>query len=290
MSTEAHSHSSNETTAPNQTDTTEADKEQTPTLSATISIGSVQRFLDAIRTVNSKCHLEVTSDALVAHTASDDRAMMATIRLGGDAFESYEATSGGIDIETGRLREITRINSNSDTMQFAIDPTDDTLSVEANGMECSLQPSQYLRIPSVSDIDEPDHPSVCVFEGHQLQRIIKGAGHIGSQVEFRIEHTRERFVAEATNDSDGRLVAPRDGDDVVELLAGDVPVASTYDLSYLRKVRRPLRKRTEVTVALGTEKALSVAFDIADGAGNVEYALAPVISDGDEDDKDDEDK
>ena len=284
MSTESQTYDDSSATASVQSDDTDTDtaEAECPTLTAAVSVGSVQRFLDAIRTVNDEFQLEVTPDGMAGNVVNDSRTTMGSVYLDAQAFESYQATTGEITIQTGRLREVTRMTSNSDMMHLTLDGDSQTLDVEADGVECSLQMGDSGQTPAVSELDEVDHPSVCVLEGGELKRIMKAAGHVSTEVGLRIEHTRERFVAEANGDSD-RLVAPREDDDVVELLVGAVPVASTFDLNYLRQIRRPIHKRTEVTLALGTDSPLLVAFDIADGAGHVEYSIAPVIASDDDD-------
>jgi proliferating cell nuclear antigen len=284
MSTESQTYDDSSATASVQSDDTDTDTAEAEclTLTAAVSVGSVQRFLDAIRTVNDEFQLEVTPDGMAGNVVNDSRTTMGSVYLDAQAFESYQATTGEITIQTGRLREVTRMTSNSDMMHLTLDGDSQTLDVEADGVECSLQMGDSGQTPAVSELDEADHPSVCVLEGGELKRIMKAAGHVSTEVGLRIEHTRERFVAEANGDSD-RLVAPREDDDVVELLVGAVPVASTFDLNYLRQIRRPIHKRTEVTLALGTDSPLLVAFDIADGAGHVEYSIAPVIASDDDD-------
>ncbi|MGN8215977.1 hypothetical protein [Halococcus sp. PRR34] len=287
MSTGSQTYDDSSAPASVQPDDVDTDTAETecPTLTAAVSVGRVQRFLDAIRTVNDEFQLEVTPDGMIGNVVNDSRTTMGSVRLDASGCESYQATAGKITIQTSRLREVTRMTSNRDVMRLTLDGDSQTLDIEADGVECSLQMSDSGQMPSVSELGEADHPSVCVLEGGELKRIMKAAGHVATEVGFRIEHTCERFVAEAEGDSD-RLVAPREEDDVEELLVGAVPVASTFDLGYLRQIRRPIHKRTEVTLALGTDSPLLVAFDIADGAGHVEYSIAPVIAtDDDESDE-----
>ena len=284
MSTESHTYDESSATASIQPDDVDTDTAETecPTLTAAVSVGRVQRFLDAIRTVNDEFQLEVTPDGMAGNVVNSSRTTMGSVRLDAQAFESYQATAGEITIQTGRLREVTRMTSNSDVMHLTLDGNSQTLDVEADGVECSLQMSESTQISGISRLDEADHPSVCILEGGELKRIVKAAGHVSTEINFRIEHTRERFVTEAEGDSD-RLVAAREAGDVAELLVGAVPVASTFNLGYLRQIRRPMHKRTEVTLALGTDSPLLVAFDIADGAGHVEYSIAPVVTTDDDD-------
>ncbi|MGN8215847.1 hypothetical protein [Halococcus salifodinae] len=287
MSTGSQTYDDSSAPASVQPDDVDTDTAETecPTLTAAVSVGRVQRFLDAIRTVNDEFQLEVTPDGMIGNVVNDSRTTMGSVRLDASGCESYQATAGKITIQTSRLREVTRMTSNRDVMRLTLDGDSQTLDIEADGVECSLQMSDSGQMPSVSELGEADHPSVCVLEGGELKRIMKAAGHVATEVGFRIEHTCERFVAEAEGDSD-RLVAPREADDVEELLVGAVPVASTFDLGYLRQIRRPIHKRTEVTLALGTDSPLLVAFDIADGAGHVEYSIAPVVADdGEESDE-----
>ena len=284
MSTGSQTYDDSSAPASVQPDDVDTDTAETecPTLTAAVSVGRVQRFLDAIRTVNDEFQLEVTPDGMAGNVVNSSRTTMGSVRLDAQAFESYQATAGEITIQTGRLREVTRMTSNSDVMHLTLDGNSQTLDVEADGVECSLQMSESTQISGISRLDEADHPSVCILEGGELKRIVKAAGHVSTEINFRIEHTRERFVTEAEGDSD-RLVAAREAGDVAELLVGAVPVASTFNLGYLRQIRRPMHKRTEVTLALGTDSPLLVAFDIADGAGHVEYSIAPVVTTDDDD-------
>src|SRR5699024_5185278 len=161
------------------------------TLTASISVGRVQRFLDAIRTINNEFELTVTPDRVTGTVVNGEQTMMGTVRLDASAFEHYEATTGEVGIQTDRLREVTRMTSNRDTMHLAVDGASQTITVEAGSVECSLQMDDGVQVPDVSGLDDADHPSVCVLEGGELKRILKAAGHVATKVDFRIEHTRE---------------------------------------------------------------------------------------------------
>ena len=202
--------------------------------------------------------------------------MKGTVRLTTDAFESFEATSGVVGVPIKRLREITRMSSNSDLMHLELDGTAETLSVQAGTLSCSLQLTDPAIIPSGGSMDDVELPSVIVMEGGEFKRIVRGADHVDSSVLFEVESSPEQFIATA-DDGDDRLVAPRGPNDVSELLTGGQSVGSTFDLNYLKQARRAIRKRTEVTLALGNSQPLALAFDIADGAGQVEYGIAPVV-------------
>lgn len=129
---------------------------------------------------------------------------------------------------------------------------------------------------STNGLEPDEYPSVVVLEGGELKRILKAAGHVDSAVDFRIQTSDERFVAEADNGDDS-FRALSAAEDLVEVFVGDESVASRFDLGYLRKAKRAIRKRTEVALALDTDLPLWMSFDIADGAGHVEYGIAPVV-------------
>jgi proliferating cell nuclear antigen len=272
---EAHSGETATDDTPGSTVTDPTDSE-TPTLNATIAVGYVQRFLDAIRTLDDEFHLTITPDSVTAHVLGAGSAVKATVGLTADAFESFDATSGVVGIPTTRLREVTRMSSNSDLLRLDLDGAARTLDVQAGALDCSLQLRDPNMIREGGSLDDAEYPSVVVMEGGDLKRIIRGAGYVDSRVELRVEESNERFVAEA-GDGDDRLIAPRDSDDLAELLAGGDSVRTTFDLDYLKQARRAIRKRTEVTLALDTDEPLALAFDIADGAGHVEYGIAPVV-------------
>jgi proliferating cell nuclear antigen len=271
----AHSGETATDDTPGSTVTDPTDSE-TPTLNATISVGYVQRFLDAIRSLDNEFHLTITPDGVTARVLGAGNAVKATVGLTADAFESFDATSGVVGVPTTRLREVTRMSSNSDLLRLNLDGAARTLDVQAGALGCSLQLRDPNMIREGGSLDDAEYPSVAVMEGGDLKRIIRGAGYVDSRVELHVEESNERFVAKA-DDGDDRLIAPRDRSDLTELLVGEQSVRAAFDLDYLKQARRAIRKRTEVTLALDTDEPLALAFDIADGAGHVEYGIAPVV-------------
>jgi proliferating cell nuclear antigen len=278
MSTETQKTHSGDTATDDTAGSTANDStdSETPALDATISVGCVQRFLDAIRSLDDEFHLTVTPDGVTARVLSSRNAMKGTVRLATDAFESFDATSGAVGVPTTRLREVTRMSSNSDLLRVGLDGAARTLDVQAGALDCSLQLSDPSTVRQGESLDDAEYPSVVAIEGGDLKRVVRGAGHVDSTVELRVEQSNERFVAEA-NDGDDRLVAPRGPEDLMELLVGRESVSATFNLDYLKQARRAVRKRTEVTLALDTDEPLALAFDIADGTGHVEYGIAPVV-------------
>jgi proliferating cell nuclear antigen len=275
---EAHSGETATDDTPGSTVTDPTDSE-TPTLNATISVGYVQRFLDAIRTLDDEFHLTITPDGVTARVLGAGSAVKATVGLTADAFKSFDATSGVVGVPTTRLREVTRMSSNSDLLRLDLDGAAQTLDVQAGALDCSLQLRDPNMIREGGSLDDAEYPSVVVMEGGDLKRIIRGAGYVDSRVELHVEHVEQadgRFVAKA-DDGDDRLIAPRDRDDLTELLVGEQSVRATFDLDYLKQARRAIRKCTEVTLALDTDEPLALAFDIADSAGHVEYGIAPMV-------------
>ena len=258
-------------------DTEVSEPETEPeTFTATITVGYVQRFLDAICSLDDECRLLVAPGGICARVMGETNATLAEARLDASAFEAYHTDSGGvIGVPVRRLREIVRMSTNSELMQLDLVDSE-TLRVRAGALDCSLQLRGLATMRSTSGLESDEYPSVVVLEGGELKRILKAAGYVDSAVDFRIQKDDERFVAEADNGDDS-FRAPRAADDLVEVFVGEESAASRFDLSYLRKAKRAIRKRTEVTLALGTDLPLSMAFDIADGAGHVEYGIAPMV-------------
>ena len=258
-------------------DTEDSEPETGPeTFTATISVGYVQRFLDAIRALDDECRLRVAPSGVSATVVGEANATMVEARLDANVFEAYHTDGDGvIGLPVSRLREIVRMSNNSALMQFDLMDSE-ALRVRAGALDCSLQLRDPATMRSTSALESDEYPSVVVLEGGELKRILKAAGHVDSAVDFHIQIGNERFVVEADNGDDS-FRAPRAADEFVEVFAGDESVASRFDLGYLRKVKRAIRKRTEVTLALGTDLPLSMSFDIADGAGSVEYGIAPVV-------------
>ena len=283
MSTDSSQPASDDATASTDTlsntdgDTEDFEPETGPeTFTATITVGYVQRFLDAIRTLDDECQLRVAPGGVSASVVSEASATMAEARLDTSAFEAYHTDSGGvIGLPVRRLREIVRMTTNSTLMQFDLIDSE-TLRVRAGALDCSLQLRDPATMWSTSGLESDQYSSIVVLEGGELKRILKAAGHVDSAVNFRLQPDDKGFVADADNGDDS-FRAPRAAGDLVEVFVGEESVASRFDLSYLRKAKRAIRKRTEVTLALDTDEPLAVGFDIAGGAGHVEYGIAPMV-------------
>jgi proliferating cell nuclear antigen len=247
------------------------------TFTATINVGYVQRFLDAIRRLNDECQLQISPTGVATSVNGPANAMLAEARLDVDAFDSYGTDSDGgvIGLPVQRLREITRMTSNSAMMAFELVDSD-TLRVRADSLDCSLKLSNPNMIRSTDGFEDDELSSVVVLEGSELKRIVKAAGHVDDTVDIRTESHNERFIVEADNGDDS-FRAPRTAEHFEELFVGQEGVETRYNLDYLKEAKKAVYKRTEVTLALGSDLPLSMAFDIADGSGQVEYGIAPVV-------------
>lgn len=248
------------------------------TFTATINVGYMQRFLDAIRTVTDECKIHLEPSGMTIHASNPAKTILTTAEFGKDAFETYDTNgdSGSVVVSVKRLREIVRVSSNRDLMHFTLDEDGKTLQTRVGSLKCSVQTLGEALVNSENGPEANDYTSIVVLEGGELKRIMKAAGYVSDMLNLRVEWTSDRFVAEASGESDS-FRAPRDPDDLIELFSGNEPAGSTFNLGYLKDVKRAIRKRTEVTLAIGTDLPLSVEFDIADGAGHVEYGIAPVV-------------
>jgi proliferating cell nuclear antigen len=279
MSTDSKTHHNDDTAAPN--DTTNAPDDTSDSapaaFTASINVGYVQRFLDAIRRLDDKCRLHISPSGVATSVRGPGGAMMAEARLDASAFDAYDTDGddGVIGVSVQRLREITRMTSNSAVMAFELGDSE-TLRVRAGALDCSLELSDPHTIRSTDGFEDDELPSVVVLEGGELKRIVKAAGHVDDMVDLRTENSDERFIVTADNGDDS-FRAPRPAESLEELFVGEAEVEARYNLTYLKDAKKAVHKRTEVTLALGSDLPLSLGFGIADGAGHVEYGIAPVV-------------
>jgi proliferating cell nuclear antigen len=278
MSTESKTHHS-DNTGPNETTNASSDESDSEPdkFTATINVGYVQRFLDAIRRLNDECQLQISPSGVSTTVLGPAGAMIAEARLDVGAFDSYDTDNddGVIGLPVHRLREITRMISNSAMMAFELVDSE-TLRVRADSLDCSLKLCNPNTIRTTDGFEDDELSSVVVLEGGELKRVVKAAGHVDDTVDIRTESHDERFIVEADNGDDS-FRAPRTAENFEELFVGQEGVETRYNLAYLKDAKKAVYKRTEVTLAFGSDLPLSLAFDIADGAGSVEYGIAPVV-------------
>jgi proliferating cell nuclear antigen len=256
--------------------TLESVPEETP-LRVVAPASTLRTAVDVLGALVDECRMRF--DAEGVHVAAMDPATVASVSLDLDtsAFESYDVEERTLGVPLDRLDDVLSMASGDDPVQLALDPETRRLNVAVAGLDYTMALVDPDAIRSPPDLDGMDfeYTASVTLDAGALTRSVRAADMVSDHATLGVDADDAAFTVEATGDTDDVCHRLADAD----LLDADLGDAeSLYSVDYLLALERPIPAGSEVTLRLGTEIPVSLSFAVADGAGQVEYALSPRIA------------
>lgn len=238
---------------------------------------TLRTAVDVIGALVDECRMRFDGEGV--HVAAMDPATVASVSLDLDAaaFDAYDVEERTLGVPLERLDDVLSMASGDDPVTLALDPETRRLDVAVAGLDYSMALVDPEAIRSPPNLDELDfeYDASVVVEAATLSRSVRAADMVSDHATVGVDADDEAFVVSAEGDTDD--VSHRLGaEDLLDVSPGEAE--SLYSVDYLRALDRPIPKGADVTLRLGTEIPLSLSFEVADGAGSVEYALSPRIA------------
>ena len=242
---------------------------------AAIEANRLQQIIEAVHAVVDECRVHLDTDGLIIRAVDPANVAMVDEHVSAEAFEGYDTDCGEIGIDLDRLSEVVGIaDDGDDLVQFDLDAKTRKLDVQVNAVEYTLALIDPEAIRMEPDIPELDLPASFSIAQADFKRAIRAADMVSDHIWFRIDADEACFIAGAEGDTDD-VELEVDGEDLenADLHEAD----SLFSLDYLKDLRKPIPKDTAVDVQLGKEFPVVLGFELADGAIDVTYMLAPRI-------------
>lgn len=242
---------------------------------ASIEAGRLRKALDAANAVVDECRIHLDTDGFVIRAVDPANVAMIDEHVAADAFEAYETSCGVLGVNLGRLIEVVGMADNDDDLvQFDNDAATRKLGIQVNSVEYTLaliDPDSIRQEPDIPDLDLPASISI---DQAEVKRAFRAADMVSDHINLRVDEQGECFIAAAEGDTDD-VDLELGRDDLVEATFG--PANSLFSLEYLKDIRKPIPKETTVRIQLGEEFPARLAFEMVDGAVEVEFLVAPRI-------------
>jgi DNA polymerase sliding clamp subunit (PCNA homolog) len=132
-----------------------------------------------------------------------------------------------------------------------------------------LDPSSLRKEPKVPELE---FPVQVIIETEEFRRTIRAAEKVGDHVVFGVDG--EVFYMETEGEMDKLRLELRK-EQLIHLTPGTLH--SSYSLDYVSAMSKGMSHADNITLNMGKDYPLQMAFDVADGKGNVNYLLAPRI-------------
>lgn len=231
--------------------------------------------IDAATALVDECRLRIEADGISIRAADPAVVAMVEVEIDADDFESYAADGEVIGVNLMRLEELSKVANNDDLVRLRLDSERRTLVVEVGTLSYSLaliDPETVRKEPDLPDISPP---AEATLSGAQLDHGITAADMVADHLRLRVPEKRNSLRIEAEGDTDD-VTVELGSEDLISFSPGEAD--SLYSLDYLKEMSRAIPGDALVTVEMGTEFLVRLAYEAAEAGPRVSYRLAPRIS------------
>ncbi|MFC6736050.1 DNA polymerase sliding clamp [Halolamina salina] len=247
---------------------------QNPAVDAAIDADRLAESLAVLDALVDECRLELAVEGLRVRAVDPANVAAVSIDLPADAFERDEANGETVGVDVARLAEVVGLADSGDSVRLVLDAERRRLHVLVGELAYTLGliDPEAIREPLDPAEMEYDCPAELALDGRGISRVVDAADMVSTHLTLGVDPEAGAFYAEAAGDTDDvALSFPRE--ELAALSPADAE--SLFSLDYLREMARPIPADSEVTVELGSEQPVTLAFAVADGAGAATFLLSP---------------
>lgn len=242
---------------------------------AQIKSDRLKDSIEILSVMIDEAKFKLTPEGISARAVDAANVAMVSFDLAKDAFESYEATEGELGIDLKKLNGVMEMANKDDNIELELDETAHKLVVRMRGLAYTmslLDPSSIRKEPKVPTLDLPAR---IVIRGEAIKRAIKAGEKVSDYMSMGVKG--DVFFMEAEGDTD-KVLVEMTKDKLIDIKPAEAK--ALFSLDYLSDMSKTMGKVSEVTLNIGTDYPLKVAFKFAEGHGNAEYMMAPRVESG----------
>lgn len=243
-------------------------------LDAIVSASTLADWLDAVGALVAEARVEVQSEGIDVMAVDPAGVAQVDATLAVDGFESYDADDGTLGVNTEKLSDVVGMAGGDQLVHLTYDPERRKLVVEIGGVTYTMALIDPQSIRASPDPTDLDLPAAVTVEGDQLAKAVTAVDMVGDHVTIGADAGREELLIAGQGDTDTVDVV-YDAADVIAADWGDAE--SLFSLDYLEDVTKPMPGDAEVTVRVGQEFPMELAYEACEGDVTVENMIAPRI-------------
>ncbi|WAM22612.1 MAG: DNA polymerase sliding clamp (plasmid) [Candidatus Methanoperedens sp.] len=239
---------------------------------AEIKSDRLKDSIEILSVMIDEAKFKLTPVGISARAVDAANVAMVSFDLAIDAFDSYEATEGELGIDLKKLNGVLEMAGKDDKIQLELDEAAHKLIVRMRGLAYTmslLDPSSIRKEPKIPNLNLP---ASIVIHGEDIKRAVKAAEKVSDHMSMGVKGNI--FFMEAEGDTD-KVRVEMTKDQLIDLKPAEVK--ALFSLDYLSDMSKTAGKSSEVTLNIGTDFPLKVAFKFAEGHGHAEYMMAPRV-------------
>ncbi|WP_115864225.1 DNA polymerase sliding clamp [Halorussus litoreus] len=241
---------------------------------AAIQGGKLKTVLKTLRAIVDEARIHIDKNGISMRAVDPANVAMDDLDLNAAAFESYDATPGIVGVDLGRFADVVGMANKDDLVQLSFDQQTRKLVIHVDDVEFTMACLNPKTIRAEPEIPDLDHPAEVTISRDALDRGVKAADMVSDHIRFTMDDVPELFSIEAEGDTDD-VSLEIDSEDLEDVTAADAE--GLFSLDYLKDIVRTIPKGTAVRMTFGTDLPVIMAYELADGDGQVNRMLAPRI-------------
>lgn len=241
---------------------------------AAIQGGKIKTVLKTLRAIVDEARIHIDENSISMRAVDPANVAMDDLDLNAAAFESYDARPGVIGVDLDRFADAVGMANKGDLVQLSLDQQTRKLLIHVDGVEFTMACLNPKTIRAEPEIPDLDHPAEVTNSRGALDRGVKAADMVSDHIRLTMDEAPEQFCIEAEGDTDD-VELEIDSEDLEDVTAADAE--ALFSLDYMKDLVRTIPKGTAVTMRFGTDLPVIMAYELADGDGQVRRMLAPRI-------------
>ena len=232
----------------------------------------MRTIVETLGVVVEEARLDFGEDGLTVRVVDPSHVAMIKMDVDSAAFETWELDETKLGLEMRKLKDILSLAGPGDMVDLAYNDESGQATVNIGRIDLNLRPldNTTLSPPNVPTLELPCGVTIT---GSDFGQALRAARQVGDLVNLSL--TESSFAVNVNGSTDSVHVEfSKD-----ELVAIDCSAAarSQYSLTYLIPMAKIMQGIDNVNLRFGENFPLRITFDFADGAGHVEYFLAPRV-------------
>ena len=232
----------------------------------------MRTIVETLGVVVEETRLDFGEDGLSVRVVDPSHVAMIKMDVDSAAFDTWEVDETKLGLEMRKLKDILSLAGPGDMVELAYNDESGQATVNIGRIDLNLRPldNTTLSPPNVPSLELPCGVTIT---GSDLGQALRAARQVGDLVNLSL--TADTFAVNVNGSTDSVHVE-FSKDELVAIDCGS-PARSQYSLTYLIPMTKIMQGIENVNLRFGENFPLRITFDFADGAGHVEYFLAPRV-------------
>ena len=241
-------------------------------LNVTARLDLIRTIVETLGVVVEEARLDFSADGLIVRVVDPSHVAMIKMEVDSAVFETWEVDETNLGLEMRKLKEFLSLGSSDDLVELKYDDVSGQATVHLGRIDLNLRPldNSTLNPPNVPSLDLPCGVTIA---GADLSQALRAARQVGDLVNFSLDDKLFSVNVQGSTDS---VNVEFSKDELVAIDCNE-PAHSQYSLTYLIPMTKIFSGMKNVNLRFGENFPLKLNFDFADGAGHVEYFLAPRV-------------